>query len=194
MHFYTNGKLAYLKIPKNACMSWSHTLDQMGWEEQDLYIPRQPLDNLEFFGLLREPDHRHTLGLVQYLKNENLEHLVDDEFFQRILVSAVFDEHTYNIHSMIPSDIIQRTTWFIMDHQHYDYHNLVRNYLRQHNIDLPQVPKINVSSARNKQFQMRINELKVKHYNSHQKLAKNFLGLDLRLYRTQVLNQHQWDL
>jgi hypothetical protein len=193
MHFYTNGKLAYLKIPKNACMSWTHVLDNMGWEEQDLYIPRQPLDDLVFFGLLREPEHRHTLGLVQYLKNERLEHLLKDEFFQRILVSAVFDEHTYNIHSMVPSDIIKRTNWFILDDQHYNYEQLVRNFLRQHNVDLPAVPRINVSSVRDKQLQTQINELKVKHYDSHQKLAKNFLGSDLRLYRTQILNQNIWD-
>ena len=192
MYFYTNGKLAYLKIPKNACMSWTHVLGNLGWEEQDLYIPRQPLDDLVFFGLLREPDHRHTLGLVQYLKKERLEHLLEDEFFQRILVSAVFDEHTYNIHSMVPSEIIKRTNWFIMDHQHYDYEHLVRNFLQQHDIDLPPVPRINVSSAQDKQLQTQINELKVKHYTSHQKLAKNFLGSDLRLYRTQTLTQHIW--
>ena len=193
MYFYTNGKLAYLKIPKNACMSWAHVLDNLGWEEQDLYIPRQPLDDLVFFGLLREPDRRHTQGLAQYLKNQKLEHLLKDEFFQRILVSAVFDEHTYNIHSMIPSDIIKRTNWFIIDHQHYNYEQLVRNFLQQHNVDLPPVPRINVSSDQHKQLQTKINELKIKHHDSHQKLAKNFLGSDLRLYRTQILNQHIWD-
>jgi hypothetical protein len=56
------------------------------------------------------------------------------------------------------------------------------------------VPKFNTSSAKDKQLQVRINELKTKHYDSHQKLAKNFLGADLRLYRTQILNQHQWDI
>lgn len=193
MHFYTNGRLAYLKIPKNACMSWSRALGAMGWEEQDLYIPRQPLDDLVFFGLLREPDQRHTQGLAQYLKNERLEHLLQDEFFQRILVSAVFDEHTYNIHSLVPSHIIQRTNWFVLDDQYYDYEQLVRNFLQQHNVALPPVPRINVSSSRDKQLQTQINELKVKHHDSHQKLAKNFLGSDLRLYRTQVLNQHIWD-
>ena len=108
-------------------------------------------------------------------------------------VSAVFDEHTYNIHSMVPSDIIKRTNWFVMDHQHYDYEQLVRNFLQQHDVTLPPVPRINVSLDKNKKLQMQINELKIKHYNSHQKLAKNFLGSDLRLYRTQILNQHIWD-
>ena len=193
MHFYTNGRLAYLKIPKNACMSWAQALGDLGWEEQDLYIPRQPLEDLVFFGLLRDPERRHTQGLVQYLKNERLEHLLEDEFFQRILVSAVFDEHTYNIHSLVPSDIIKRTNWFILDHDYYNYEHLVRNFLQHHNVDLPPVPRLNASSARDKQLQTQINELKVKHHNSHRKLAKNFLGADLRLYRTQVLNQHIWD-
>lgn len=174
-------------------MSWAQALGDLGWEEQDLYIPRQPLEDLVFFGLLRDPERRHTQGLVQYLKNERLEHLLEDEFFQRILVSAVFDEHTYNIHSLVPSDIIKRTNWFILDHDYYNYEHLVRNFLQHHNVDLPPVPRLNASSARDKQLQTQINELKVKHHNSHRKLAKNFLGADLRLYRTQVLNQHIWD-
>lgn len=192
MYFYTNGNVAWLKIAKNACMSWASTFDKLGWQQQDLYIPDQPIDHLQFFGFLRDPDHRHTMGLVQYLNNEKLEHLVDDPWFQRLLISAVFDEHTYNIHSMIPSRIIDRTTWFIMDHDQYDYHNLVKNYLQQHHVVLPDIPRLNVSSTKNKQLQTRINDLKVQNYNAHQKLAKNFLGADLRLYRTQLLNQHIW--
>ena len=165
----------------------------MGWETQDLYIPKQPLDDLIFFGLLREPDDRHTKGIVQYLIVEKLEHCLDNEFFQRLLVSAVFDEHSYNIHSMIPSEIIQRTNWFIIDHEIYDYEKLVRNFLQQHNILLPSVPKINASDPKQKNLQHKIKNLKLKHHQSYQKLAKNFLGADLRLYRTQILNQHIWD-
>ena len=193
MYFITNGKIAYLKIAKNACSSWEHVLTQMGWETQDLYIPKQPLDDLIFFGLLRDPDDRHTRGIVQYLTNEKLEHCLDSEFFQRLVVSAVFDEHSYNIHSMIPSEIIGRTNWFIIDHSIYDYEKLVRNFLQQHNITLPVVPRINVSDSTQKNLQNKIKDLKLKHNQSYQKLAKNFLGADLRLYRTQILNQHIWD-
>ena len=193
MHFITNGKIAYLKIAKNACSSWEYLLTKMGWETQDLYIPKQPLDDLIFFWLLREPDDRHTKGIVQYLIVEKLEHCLDNEFFQRLLVSAVFDEHSYNIHSMIPSEIIQRTNWFIIDHEIYDYEKLVRNFLQQHNILLPSVPKINASDPKQKNLQHKIKNLKLKHHQSYQKLAKNFLGADLRLYRTQILNQHIWD-
>jgi hypothetical protein len=93
----------------------------------------------------------------------------------------------------VPSEIIQRTNWFVLDHDYYNYEQLVRNFLKQHNVDLPPVPRLNASSARDKQLQTKINELKVKHHNSHRKLAKNFLGSDLRLYRTQILNQEKWD-
>lgn len=194
MYFITNGHLAYLKIAKNACSSWEQVLTGLGWKTQDLYIPDQPLDDLIFFGLLREPDDRHTRGVVQYLINENLVHLLKDENFQRLLVSAVFDEHSYNIHSMVPSEIIKRTNWFIIDHKQYNYEQLVRNFLRQHNVDLPPVPKMNVSPPQWKELQSQVNDLKVKYHDSHQKLAKNFLGADLRLYRTQTLTQNRWDI
>ena len=193
MYFITNGKIAYLKIAKNACSSWEKLLTEMGWETQDLYIPNQPLSELTFFGLLREPDDRHTRGIAQYLANEKLEHCITNEFFQQILVSAVVDEHTYNIHSMVPSEIIQRTNWFIIDHSVYNYENLVRNFLQTHGVALPPVPRINISSPELRNLQNKIKEFKLKYQQSHQKLAKNFLGADLRLYRTQILNQHIWD-
>ena len=194
MYFYTNGKLAWLKISKNACTSWSYVFENLGWEKQDLYIPTINLDNLEFFGFIQDPEKRHTAGIVQYIFNEKLFDLIDNALYQRLLVSACFDEHSYNLHSMIPDTIIKRTNWFVMDHEIFNYENLVKNYLKTHDVTVTSVPRLNQSSKKIQDVKVKIQQLKQQYSDSHSKLAKNFLGADLRLYRSRILTQHVWDI
>ncbi len=194
MYFYTNGQVAWLKIAKNACTSWSSVFEKLGWQRHDLYIPDIDISNLNFFALIQDPEKRHNAGVVQYLVNEGLIDLLDDPEYQRLVVSACFDEHTYTIHSTIPDSIIKKAQWFVMDHDRYNYETLVRNYLKTHNVDLPLVPRLNQSSPNIQILKQKINDLKLTHAGSHAKLAKNYLGLDLRLYRTQMLTQHLWDI
>jgi hypothetical protein len=193
IYYYTNGKLAWLKIAKNACSSWSSLFDGLGWQYEDLYSPSVPLSDLKFFGFLRDPDVRHNMGVAQYIKSEKLQSLLEDSQYQRLCASACFDEHSYSIHSQIPSDVIDSTEWFVMDHEHFDYETLVRNFLRSHSVDLPPVPRLNRSSDHLKLIQKRVGELKTQYPDQHAKLAKNFLGADLKLYRTKIKEQHIWD-
>jgi hypothetical protein len=193
IYFYTDGKLAWLKIAKNACSSWSSLFDDLGWRCEDLYSPSVPLSDLKFFGFLRDPDVRHNMGVAQYIMTERLQSLLEDPCYQRLCTSACFDEHSYSIHSQIPSDVIDSAEWFVMDHEHFDYETLVRNFLRLHSVDLPPVPRLNRSSDHLKLIQKRVGELKTQYPNQHAKLAKNFLGADLKLYRTKIKEQHIWD-
>jgi hypothetical protein len=193
MYFYTNGKLAWLKIPKNACTSWSRVFENIGWEKQDLYIPTVDLNSLEFFGFIQDPEKRHTAGIVKYLEDEKLFHLMDDKLYQRLLVSACFDEHSYSLHSMIPDSIINKAHWFVMDHDIFNYETLVKNYLGTHGVTVSSVPRLNQSTQEIREARAKIQQLKQQYTSSHSKLAKNFLGADLRLYRTRMLTQHVWD-
>lgn len=191
--FYTNGHLAWLTIAKNACTSWSQVFSDMAWRREDLYSPSTPLNELKFFGFLRDPDVRHDMGVAQYLYTEHLESLLIDLKYQRLCASAVFDEHSYSIHSSMPSQVLDSATWFVMDHKYYDYENLVRNFLKSHGIDLPLIPKLNQSSPQLKLLQNQVAELKKQYPDQHAKLAKNFLAADLKLYRTVIQQQHIWD-
>ena len=191
MYFYTNGTLAWMSIPKNACVSWAHVFENLGWKKQDLYIPEIDLDKLQFFAFMQDPDKRHTAGVAQYLINENLQHLADDVNYQKLLTSACFDEHCYSIHTVIPESIIQKTTWIIMDGI-YNYEKLAEHYLRRNSVIVTSVPRLNVSGPEKQKLKEKIDQLKQKYPESHAKLNKNFIGADLRLYRTQMLNQHQW--
>jgi hypothetical protein len=192
IYFYTNGNLAWLKIAKNACSSWSKTFTDLGWRCEDLYHPSKPLGEFEFFGFIQDPDQRHSSGIAQYIHNERLERLLESTDYQRLCVSAVFDEHSYSIHSTMPSAVLDSATWFVMDHEYFDYETLVRNFLKSHGIDLPPVPRLNQSSPAKKLMVQKINDLKKQYPEQHAKLAKNFLGSDLKLYRTVVQTQHEW--
>lgn len=188
--FYTNGDVAWIKVAKNACTSWSAVFESMGWQKHDLYRPDIDIDKLKFFGLLQDPDQRHSTGIAQYLRVESLTDLVDHPKYQRLLVSACFDEHSYNMFLQIPEPIIKRTTWFCMEAD--DYEQLVRNFLRRHNVNLPPVPRLNQSPPEHKVLREKIQALKEKYTESYSKLAKNFLGADLALYRDAIEKQHLW--
>ena len=193
MYFYTNGQVAWLKIAKNACSSWSSVFEKLGWQKHDLYIPEIDISNLNFFALIQDPEKRHTAGIVQYLRREGLFDLLDNVEYQRLVVSACFDEHTYTIHSMVPDSLIKRTQWFVMDHDRYNYETLARNFLKTHGIDLPPIPRLNQSPPKAQLLKQKVNDLKKIYADSYTKLQKNYLGSDLRLYRTQMLQQHLWD-
>ena len=189
-YFYTNSDVAWVKVAKNACTSWGTLFERMGWQKHDIHRPGIDMDNLKFFGLLQDPEQRHSTGIAQYLRIEGLSHLVDHPLYQRLLVSACFDEHSYNLFLQIPESIIKRTTWFCLEAQ--DYEQLVRNFLKKHNVDLPPVPRLNQSPLEHKILKEKIQALKQKYPESHSKLAKNFLGADLALYRDAVEKQHLW--
>jgi cell shape-determining protein MreC len=95
---------------------------------------------------------------------------------------------------MIPDTIIKRTNWFVMDHEIFNYENLVKNYLKTHDVTVTSVPRLNQSSKKIQDVKVKIQQLKQQYSDSHSKLAKNFLGADLRLYRSRILTQHVWDI
>lgn len=166
---------------------------ELGWHCEDLYSPSKPLNEFKFFGFIRDPEIRHSMGIAQYLWVEQLSHLLNSTEYQRLCVSAVFDEHSYSIHSTMPSEVLNSATWFVMDHPEFDYEILVRNFLRSHNVELPSVPKLNQSPQLRKLIERKVNDLKKQYPEQHAKLAKNFLGADLKLYRTVMQTQHEWD-
>jgi len=206
MYFHHNNNLAWISIAKNACRSWGQVFDNMGWVKEDLHKPTVDLKQLEFFGFLRWPTRRHTMGVVEYLERSGQLHLLDDDRVNKLLVSAVFDQHSYTVTQMIPPVVLEQTKFFIIDQKYYNYEILVKNYLHTHGIELTTpVPRINYTSGNNENFanepyrsstysaRIKLDQLKQRYETEHANLQKNFLDADSKLYKRHEQLQYQWE-
>lgn len=193
LYFHHNNRIAWLSIAKNACRSWAHVFDELGWEKQDLFQPTVDIEKLEFFGFLRWPSVRHTMGVIEYLEQTDQLALLHNIRFNRVLVSAVFDQHSYTVSQMVPADIIRRTTWFIMDQTYYNYEILVRNYLNYHGVEITiPVPRITDSRPTTREARITLSKLKNQYSEDHARLEKNFQDADAQLRNQHLALQSQW--
>lgn len=195
MFGYIKDHLLYIKCPKNACMTYSHLLEQHNWQRIDLFENNLQLSDFILWGHITEPYHRHTRGVEQYLKN-NPQINVHDPLIGQLLVSAVFDEHTYSLSMMLGPLWYQPIYWIPLDADIVNCtvdatimtgDDLTNEFFKEQGLDLRVTlrDRLNVSvgsdSIRNK-----INELKIQHADNWAKIAKNFLELDLLRYNQTV--------
>ena len=195
MYFHHNNRLAWISIAKNACRSWAQVFDNLGWQKEDLFQPQVDIQQLKFFGFLRWPAVRHTMGVIEYLEQTDQCDLLYNTQVNRLLVSAVFDQHSYTLSQMIPDDIVKRTEFFIIDQTYYNYEILVKNYLHSHGIEIA-VPAPRVNSVRETTGQHRIDleKLKQRYPEDLARLQKNFLDADVQLYQHTLQQQQKWHL
>ena len=193
MYFHHNSNLAWLSIAKNASTSWISIFDSMSWQKEDLYDPVVDINKLTFFGFLRDPNDRHTMGIVEYLARTGQRELINDPAWNRLLVSGLFDEHSYTVSHLIPGHVLTRTTFFILDQSYFNYEVLTKNYLRNHGVELNvPVPKLWIGDDSKLKLRNQINELKQVHKLERSFLAKNFLEPDQLLYKKHLLLQNNY--
>jgi hypothetical protein len=193
MYFHHNNNLAWISISKNACQTWQQVFDNQGWIKEDLFNPSVDLKQLKFFGFLRNPERRHTMGIVEYLLRTGQRELLDDERVNKLFVSAVFDEHSYSVSQMIPDSILDRTTFFILDQAYYNYEILVKNFLNENDVTITQdIPRLWVANEIKKSMRKQLDILKRLHPESNGYLVKNFLDQDMKLYRKHLELQSRW--
>ena len=199
MFCYVHQNFAYIKMPKNGSSTYADFFEKHGWVKTDLFYNDLDLDNTIFFGHITEPNHRHTKGIAQYLLNTHQMNLLDHEL-ERLLVSGVFDEHCYSIHMMIPH-LVDRVNWIPLDYTSaYNKNNngdsLTNDFFKKHNLNLRYLPsdRLNTADLPRLAVYNRINELKVKYNEEYQKLVKNFLEPDLKLYNNTLDMYYQMEL
>lgn len=187
MFFYHNDKLAWISIAKNACTTWEHVFGNLGWKKENLIRPQTDLSKLKFFGFIREPTKRHTMGVVEYLSRADLLPLIDAVPYNKLLASVVFDEHCYPLNHMIPADILNRTIFFAIDRGEYDYEILMRDFLSRHGVEITvPVPRLNSTEHKTQKYRDQINLIKEQNHDLHLKLWKNFLEADQVLYEHHI--------
>ena len=180
MYFHHNNNVAWISIAKNACTSWAYVFDNLGWIKEDLYRPSVDIEHLKFFAFLRNPERRHTMGVVEYLCRTQQRDLLYDTKVNKLFVSAVFDEHNYNVSQMIPDSILNRTTFFIIDQTYYNYQILVKRFLASHGVEITQdIPRLWVSEEDKLSMRQYLDSLKQQYAEENGYLTKNFLGQEI---------------
>jgi hypothetical protein len=190
----TKGPLAWIKIAKNACMSWQTALNNDGWNLENLSDYQGKWHEKIWIGFLRDPGTRHTMGVAQILKILNLKKILDDPEYSKIVCSLLMDEHTYSIHHMVPYELIQNTNWFVIDHQYFNYEDLTRRFCKTYGVDIPTIPKLNQSTNTDKEIQNKIDLIKKQNSNVYGSVMKNYLERDVFLYAKCNLEQAKFDI
>ena len=184
-------------------MTYSTFLAKNGWQEINLFENNLDLSQYKLWGHITEPQTRHTRGLAQYLKN-NPDINIDDANIARILISGVFDEHTYSLHMMLGFIFHLPIYWIPLDAQITKWNqypvepiqlvgdDLTNNFFKENNLNLKITidDRMNVSGSNDFLIRQKIEEFKKLYNNNYQQLFKNFLEVDVLLY-TNTLKKFQ---
>lgn len=178
-------------------MTYSTFLERNGWKEVNLFENELNLGNLILWGHLTEPHYRHTRGVEQYLKlNPDID--INDPAIAKMLVSGVFDEHTYSLNMMLGKFMHYHINWIPLDITIIKYNAyptpteelngdaLTNQFFNFHNLDLTVTSTARLNVTHDRSVRERIIKLKEIYYDDYQKLVKNFLEPDLLLYNNVV--------
>ena len=156
MYCYTKKNLAWIKIPKNACSSWEHALSNDGWALENLSDYQGRWQEMQWFGFIRDPYVRHTMGISQFLSNNRMTSILDNEDYAKLICAGFWDEHCYTIHHLVPYELIQLTNWFVLDFTPDNYEEHTRNFCNAHGVGLPAIQRFGVSGSLIKEQRKRI--------------------------------------
>lgn len=194
----------YIKCPRNGCMTFTKLLSDHGWQTINLFENDFNLDEFTIWAHITDPHKRHTRGVDKFLI-DNPDVDIDDKIVGKLLVSAVFDEHTYSLNMMlgklwnlpinwIPLDC-KITKWlpYPEEPEILDGDDLTNIFFGENNIDLRVTPqdRKNVIQPGRLKIRQKIDDLKETYANNYAKLVKNFLEPDLLLYEKIIDNYRQ---
>lgn len=193
---FVKDQWVYLKCAKNGCMTYSEFLKRHGWKEIDLFDNDLNLNEMILWGHITDPHHRHTRGVEQYVLANSIN--VQEEKIEKLLVSGVFDEHTYSLSMMlgslwhlpihwIPLDAtITKWNQFPEPPQELNGDDLTNLFFQSQEIDLKITLQDRLHVSTDFKIRDYIKQLKEKYHTNYQKLVKNFLQQDLMLYAKTV--------
>lgn len=191
---FVKGHFLYIKCPRNGCTTFTTLLARHGWQEINLFENSLDLANMMIWAHITDPHKRHTKGIHKYLL-DNPEIDLGNPMISKMLVSGVFDEHTYSLSMMLKHLWHLNIYWIPLDTEIIDYiseppntrrlngNDLTNDFFKQHNIDIRVGDHDNLNKSSDATgIRDRIEKLKDQHHENYQKLVKNFLEPDIILY------------
>jgi hypothetical protein len=193
MFGFVKDNFIYIKCAKNGCSTYTAFLVQHGWTEINLFENNLNLSDYIIWGHITDPHARHTKGVEKYLL-DNPDIDIDNPKIGKMLVSGVFDEHTYSLSMMLSSVWNQPIFWIPLDVNiiKWNLHpvepetlngdDLTNDFFKEHNLNLKITIQDRKNIIGNTITRNKINALKEKYSSNYNKLIKNFLEPDLILY------------
>jgi len=200
---YFKDNYVYLRIPKNGSTTFRTLLLNNGWEEFNLFDTTIDLSKCFIWGHITNPFNRHTKGLSTFLQDDHPDIDIDNPSVGKLLVSGVFDGHTYSISMTLGHMFNLPIHWIPLDAKITDYrstpprilsgNDLTNDFFKSHNLGL-HVTDADIrwrKATRHKETREKIEQLKKQHNDLYQQLVKHILEPDLLLYNKVVLEFEQ---
>lgn len=185
MRAYRYRQLVYIPIYKNAASSYEKLFGEiLKWQ----VIGTEELDpiNDTIFAHISNPYHRHLRGTAQFLVQNELEELIDDPRFEKIMTSGYLDQHAYPLIVMF-GDLVHKITWLPLDHPKFTGDAITVWFLRQHSVYYPvdQIPHENIGSDNHRRILARLKKI-FHDNNGHNSGLFFLLDGDMGLYNNAV--------
>jgi len=186
---------AYIRIPKNGISTFSKFLENHGYEEVNLFNIDVDFEKLNLWGHITDPLIRHTKGVAEYLiGNRDVDYT--DPVIGRMLVSGMFDTHTYTIHMMLGHLINYPIKWIPLDEKIVKFNqypipsqilngdDLTNAYFEEQGLEfrVGQSDRMNIANNNDLKLREEVDKLKEIYQEEYKGVIKNVLEADLLLY------------
>ena len=186
---------AYIRIPKNGISTFSAFLKNHGYREVNLFDIDVDFEKLNLWGHVTDPLVRHTKGVAEYLSlNPDVDYT--DPVIGRMLVSGMFDTHTYTIHMMLGPLIKYPIRWIPLDEKITKFNqypvplqilngdDLTNEYFDEQGLEfrVSESDHINLATDNDLRLREEVDKLKKIYHEEYKQLIKNVLEADLLLY------------
>ena len=192
---WIRGNNAYIRIPKNGISTFSTFLAKHGYREVNLFDIDVDFEKLNLWGHVTDPLVRHTKGVAEYLSlNPDVDYT--DPVIGRMLVSGMFDTHTYTINMMLGPLIKYPIRWIPLDEKITKFNqypvplqilngdDLTNEYFDEQGLEfrVSESDHINLATDNDLRLREEVDKLKKIYHEEYKQLIKNVLEADLLLY------------
>ena len=192
---WIRGNNVYIRIPKNGISTFSKFLNNHGYEEVNLFDIDVDFKKINLWGHITDPLVRHTKGVAEYLSlNPDVDYT--NPVIGRMLISGMFDCHTYTIHMMLGHLINYPINWIPLDEkivkfnqypvpsQVLDGDDLTNAYFEEQELEfrVSRLDHMNTANDDDKKYREEVVKLKEIYPEEYKNLVKNVLEADLLLY------------